>query len=171
MGQTIKFDKVKDSGERQEFDTGSRRDTREGKGRFDLLPPIAIRRLAQHFENGSAKYGDRNWEKGQPLSRYLDSSIRHLFSHLEGMRDEDHLAAAAWNIICMIHTEEMIRRGLLSDQLDDLPSYIEENEPRTEIISESQTSQAAKVLLALAARMTTEQRTELIEKLKEKQAG
>jgi hypothetical protein len=53
---------VKDSGKRQEFSTGARRDISTGKGRFDLLPPYAITRLAQHFENGSLKYGDRNWE-------------------------------------------------------------------------------------------------------------
>ena len=35
-----------------------------GKGRCDLLPPNALLRLARHFENGSKKYGDRNWEKG-----------------------------------------------------------------------------------------------------------
>ena len=32
---------IKDSGKREEFQTGSRRDTREGKGRFDLFPPLA----------------------------------------------------------------------------------------------------------------------------------
>ena len=37
---------TKDSGARREFTTGSRRDSRRGKGRFDLISPIAIRRLA-----------------------------------------------------------------------------------------------------------------------------
>jgi len=36
------FDAVRDSGKREEFDTGSRRDTRQGKGRYDLLSPIAL---------------------------------------------------------------------------------------------------------------------------------
>ena len=60
----FEWETVMDSGERQEFSTGSVRDTRKGKGRFDLLPPKAIRRLAVHFESGAIKYGDRNWEKG-----------------------------------------------------------------------------------------------------------
>lgn len=51
-----KFDKVKDSGKRENFTTGSRRDTRVGKGRFDLLPPKCIMRLAKHYENGATKY-------------------------------------------------------------------------------------------------------------------
>lgn len=115
------FDSVQDSGERQEFDTGSVRDSREGKGRFDLLPSYALLRLAQHFENGAVKYGDRNWEKGQPISRYLDSAIRHLYAYLGGSRNEDHLAAVAWNALAAIQTEEVIRRGDLPGELADLP--------------------------------------------------
>ena len=120
------FDHVEDSGKRQEFNTGSVRDTREGKGRYDLLPPEAIYRLAVHFANGAVKYGDRNWEKGQPLSRYLDSAIRHLFKYLSGSRAEDHLAAAAWNALCCIQTEHWINEGKLPKELDDMnnPSVI-----------------------------------------------
>jgi hypothetical protein len=120
----LSYHNVKDSGERQEFDTGSVRDTQEGKGRFDLISPIALMRLAQHFENGSKKYGDRNWEKGQPLCRTLDSAIRHIYSFLGGDRSEDHLAAAAWNIMAAIHTEVMIDRQLLPTELNDLPDYL-----------------------------------------------
>jgi hypothetical protein len=119
------YDKVNDSGKRQEFETGSRRDTREGKGRYDLISPIAMQRLAKHFENGAVKYGDRNWEKGQPISRYLDSAIRHIYKFLEGHRDEDHLAAAMWNIGGAIHTEEVIERGLLPESLNDVVNYLE----------------------------------------------
>ncbi len=116
----IMYNQVEDSGKRQEFNTGSVRDTREGKGRYDLLPPEAIYRLAVHFANGAVKYGDRNWEKGQPLSRYLDSAIRHLFRYLSGSRVEDHLAAAAWNALCCIQTEHWINEGKLPKELDDM---------------------------------------------------
>lgn len=118
------FSKVKDSGKRQSFDTGAVRDIQEGKGRYDLLSPIFMKRLAQHTENGAKKYGDRNWEKGIPVSRYLDSAIRHLFAYIEGNRDEDHLAAVAWNVQGAIHTEELVDRGLLSKELKDLISYL-----------------------------------------------
>lgn len=117
------YDQVKDSGKRQEFLTGSRRDTQDGKGRYDLISPISLQRLAKHFENGAKKYGDRNWELGQPLTRYLDSAIRHIYCYLEGKRDEDHAIAGAWNLLALVHTEEMIRRGLLPKELNDLPSY------------------------------------------------
>ena len=116
------FNEVKDSGKRQEFDTGSKRDTRDGKGRFDLIPPYALTRLARHYENGATKYGDRNWEKGQPLARYLDSMIRHAYKFLGGSREEDHLAAVAWNALAYIETEYRIERGILPADLDDIES-------------------------------------------------
>lgn len=73
------------------------------------------------MENGATKYGDRNWEKGQPLSRYIDSAMRHINKFMMGHRDEDHLAAARWNIGALMHTEMMIRMGKLPRKLDDLP--------------------------------------------------
>ena len=121
--KTMDFTEVKDSGTRREFDTGSVRDQRGGKGRFDLISPVALRRLARHSENGAVKYGDRNWEKGQPLCAFLDSAMRHLQDFLEGDRAEDHLAAAAWNVFSVIHTQEMINRGILPGSLDDLPDF------------------------------------------------
>jgi len=132
MADDKKFDTVQDSGDRTDFGTGSVRDRRTGKGRYDLIPPIALKRLAQHFENGAVKYGDRNWEKGQPVSSYVDSAIRHLFTFLEGDGSEDHLAAAAWNALCAIHTEQKIRSGELDSQLWNLPFPLKEGEESTD---------------------------------------
>ena len=116
------FTNVAESGKgREGYGTGAVRDTTEGKGRFDLLPPYAIKRLAQHFENGAKKYEDRNWEKGIKLSRFLDSMIRHAFDYLGGSRVEDHLAAVAWNALAFIQTEHWIEEGKLPKELDDLP--------------------------------------------------
>lgn len=112
---------IKDSGQRREFPTGSRRDIRSGKGRYDLLPWRAIHALAIHMEKGSAKYGDRNWEKGQPLSVYMDSALRHQGCRLRLLFDEPHMVAAAWNLLAFIETEIRIAEGSLPRELDDLP--------------------------------------------------
>jgi hypothetical protein len=112
---------LKDNGERSSWETGSQRDTRGGKGRFDLIPPVALVRLSRIYEKGAVKYTDRNWEKGQPLSRYLDSALRHLTQWQLGEEDEDHLAQAAWNVFALLHTEELIRQGKLPAGLNDLP--------------------------------------------------
>lgn len=112
------YDAVKDSGERQRFETGAQRDIQAGKGRYDLLPAHALHRLARHFENGAVKYGDNNWRKGIPTNRYMDSGMRHLVNYMLGDRSEDHLAAAAWNIMCLIETEYMIEQGQIPEGLD-----------------------------------------------------
>ena len=95
-----------DSGERREFDSGAVRDMQEGKGRCDLLPACALLRLSRHYEAGAAKYEPRNWEKGMPVSVMIDSGIRHILKYLDGWTDEDHLCAAAWNILGAMWMEE-----------------------------------------------------------------
>lgn len=102
--------------------SGAKRDDNSGKGAFELISPIALRRLAGVYERGKLK-GARNWEKGIPFSRCIQSSIRHINQYLEGMRDEDHLMQAAWNLFAVAHFEECIRRGILPKELDDLPDY------------------------------------------------
>lgn len=128
MESESKYNSLEDSGSRREFETGSVRDVRTGKGRYDLISPIALSRIARHYENGAVKYGDRNWERGQPVCSYLDSAIRHAYRFLEGSREEDHLAAVAWNAMAAIHTLEEIERGLLPPELNDLPNFKERKE-------------------------------------------
>lgn len=112
---------IKDSGAREEVPgTGMLRDTRTGKGRYDLLPPDAMRRLAKHYEGGAEKYGPHNWEKGGPLSRYVDSMLRHAFAVVAGQTDEDHVIAVAWNAMAIADHQEKIKRGELPADLDDV---------------------------------------------------
>lgn len=113
---------LKDSGERILYSLESAmREPSTGKGRYDLISPIALKRIAQHYENGAKKYEDRNWEKGMPLSRCLDSAMRHLQQLIAGMDDEDHAAAVCWNVMAFIHIKEMICRDKLSETYNDMP--------------------------------------------------
>ena len=73
------------------------------------------------MEKGAAKYADRNWEKGMPLSVFLDSALRHTFKLLAGQTDEDHAAAALFNVSGFIWTQEQIANGRLPESLNDLP--------------------------------------------------
>jgi hypothetical protein len=109
---------IQDSGDRREFGTGAVRDMAEGKGRCDLLPACAIIRLSKHYEAGCKKYSERNWEKGIPIHSYVDSATRHLLKYLDGQTDEDHLAAAAWNILNAMWTEEK------KPELQDIPTRL-----------------------------------------------
>ena len=72
---------------------------------------------------GAAKYAERNWENGMPFSRCVASLKRHLMKYQQGKRDEDHLAAIMFNAMALIHYEEMIERGLLPAELNDMPDY------------------------------------------------
>lgn len=101
-------DRLEDSGARKHYDTGAVRDVPYDKGRYDLISPYALKRLAVHYERGSSKYEERNWEKGIPASGCFSSAVRHLFRWLKGDRGEDHLAAAVWNIMCIMHFEEVM---------------------------------------------------------------
>ncbi len=112
---------IKDSGGRTEFDTGAVRDAQGGKGRFDLLPKMTMWALAQHYEKGCQKYGDRNWEKGIPIKNYVDSGERHLTEFQLGLPDENHLIAAIWNLCCAYETLLRIDMGVLPKSLDNIP--------------------------------------------------
>ncbi len=92
-----------DSGSRERFPSGAVRDCRAGKGRYDLISPHGLQRLALLMERGSAKYGDRNWERGIPESRCMDSAFRHMVHYMAGDRDEDHLAAVVFNLFAVMH--------------------------------------------------------------------
>ena len=88
------------------FASGARRNSAEGKGRYDLLPVEAIEALAKRFEYGAKLHGDNNWRFGIPNASLFDSALRHLFQALSGKTDEDHLAACLWNVSVLIYNRE-----------------------------------------------------------------
>lgn len=115
---------VKDDGTRVLSETGAARQNKAMKGRFDLIPTEALRRLALHYEGGAKAYGDRNWEKGLPLSSFYNSGQRHLLAWASGEGTEDHLAAVMWNAAGAMWTQEQIRLGNLPESLNDMPGLV-----------------------------------------------
>ena len=114
----------------QDFGTGAIREDKTGKGRCDLLPVCALIRLSKRFEEGNKDHPERNWENGIPMHSFLDSALRHLFRYLDGQTDEDHLCAAAWNVMCAMWTEEK------RPEMQDIPTRLDHpadasNEPNT----------------------------------------
>ena len=108
---------IKDSGVREDFEGGAVRDTEEGKPRYDLIPPTALKRLAIHYANGAKKYNEHNWTKGIPISRCIASLMRHVFQFVAGGTDEDHASAIIFNVMCIVHYQE-IGRTDLDDRFD-----------------------------------------------------
>ena len=112
--------KISDSGDRSNFETGAVRDAMKGKGLPSLLPLDALRKASLRFEGGAEKYGRNNWQKGIPLSRYVDALYRHLWAFMEGEDDEDHGGAVIWNAMCLVQTKDWIEQGKLPKELNDL---------------------------------------------------
>lgn len=100
---------TKDSGKREEFDSGMVRDTQDGKPRYDLLIPDGVpyraqflTRVAELLGRGAEKYSDRNWERAlgpQELDRFKSSAYRHFIQWMTGETDEDHAAAVVFNLL------------------------------------------------------------------------
>lgn len=104
---------TRNSNDRESFGGDSVRDSQKGKARYDLLSPIALKRVALLLARGAEHYGERNWEKGQPMSRFLSSMLRHAQDYQLGDRTEDHLAAVVYNAFGMMHFEG-------NDEWDDI---------------------------------------------------
>lgn len=103
------------------FPSGALRSDRTGKGRYDLISPHGMKRLAVQYEDGATHHKDpRNWEQGFPISRALCSALGHIYDQLAGDRSEDHLAAGAWQLFAVMHFEELIEQGKLPVELNDI---------------------------------------------------
>jgi hypothetical protein len=93
---------TKDSGKREEFDSGMQRDTQEGKPRYDLTyaGPM-LERWAGLLGRGAEKYDANNWMKADSWDeweRFRSSAARHFAQWMSGERDEDHAAAVVFNM-------------------------------------------------------------------------
>jgi hypothetical protein len=93
---------TKDSGKRVEWKSGFRRDTDEGKLRYDLIPPEMLDRLAGLYTRGAVKYGTSNWQLAEDkdaVERFKQSAWRH-FMDWQASRntEEDHAMAIVFNV-------------------------------------------------------------------------
>ena len=84
--------------------------------RFDLLPPLAHRAVAEVLYAGNEKYGvlvdgvktsDANW-RGIPIADHLNHAAAHLNNFYAGDTSEDHLAHAATRLMFAL---ELQRKG------------------------------------------------------------
>lgn len=119
---------TKDSGKREEFQTGMVRDTQDDKPRYDLIDRVFLKRWAELMARGAKKYGENNWRKAateEELNRFRASAIRHLFQWLEGDKTEDHCVAVAFNLA----GADMVEKKLEKAQEVIIPLGTDENLP------------------------------------------
>lgn len=125
---------TKDSGEREEFPTGAKRDVQDDKPRYDLIPVCALKRLAGLYARGAKKYGELNWQQGFPFKRIMASLFRHAFAYMEGDQSEDHAGAVAWNAFALMFYEDQIAKGILSAALDDITQHpVKQHKPELSV--------------------------------------
>ena len=107
---------LKDSGQRQQFDSGMVRDTTTDKIDYSLaLDGPMFERLAVHLTKGAQKYSKRNWMQanGQAeLDRFRESAIRHFIQWLHGDTDEDHAAAVFFNVNGYEYVQDGTRKNV-----------------------------------------------------------
>jgi hypothetical protein len=96
---------VKAMGEIHEFSTGAVRGTAHVP-RYDLVPLVGLRRLADTSAEGAQKFGAGNWLNGIPSSNLVSHALNHIVLYLDGDRSEDHLGHAIWGLMAIAHNEE-----------------------------------------------------------------
>lgn len=103
---------------RQTSETGGQKDSKPA--RFDQIPTLPLRLLAERYGYGNSKYPTQpgevdNWRKGYPWSLSYAAMQRHLNAFWAG-EDMDpetgqpHLIAAAWHAFTLtqwMHDPEM----------------------------------------------------------------
>jgi len=128
---------TKDSGIRQDYASGMKRDVQTGKPRYGLIYKPLLKRWAALMTRGAEKYGDSNWQLAdskEELIRFMESGERHfqqfinLTKHeintilketvfndvdeeaVKEDREEDHAAAVLFNIAAIEYLKDKFRR-------------------------------------------------------------
>lgn len=76
-----------------------------------LIHPLLINRVEGVLARGAKKYGTHNWQRGNHLSRSLESLDRHRMQWDLGDTSEDHLAAMVCNIMFLMVHENTLQQG------------------------------------------------------------
>lgn len=81
------------------------------KPRYDLIPTVALRRLAERFGYGARKHGDHNYKQGFRDPAFIRDRINHLIEHAvkyaSGDRGTDHLGAVMCNAAMLAELEQI----------------------------------------------------------------
>lgn len=105
--------------------------------RFDCIPPVVLRLLAQCLGYGARTYGDENWKK-IPQKDHLNHAMNHINEWRAGDRSEPHLVNAMARITfalyqavdacdqesVYIHPDDKKRSDEIRIDEETIPKYI-----------------------------------------------
>lgn len=84
------------------------------KPRYDLIPLVALRRLAERFGYGARKHGDHNYKQGAHDPQFVRDRQNHMIEHAvkyaNGDRAIDHLGAVMANAAILAELERLAER-------------------------------------------------------------
>ena len=98
------------------------------ESRSDMIPPIAMERLAINNELSGLKYRDpeQPMREGFMLSKRIDSLKRHFESTHHGDESEDHIIHLLWNFMAIYHVNkvfpkknDLVNYTALRDNMND----------------------------------------------------
>lgn len=93
-----------------------------GKVKMGLLPPHALKGIAEVFTSGAVKYGDYNYMNGTQWSRYYDALQRHLNAWYSGQElDEETGKSHLYHAGCCIMILSEIQRTNVGE--DNRPKF------------------------------------------------
>lgn len=93
--------------------------------RYDLVPAVPLRILAEHYGRGASKYADHQWMKGYEWSKSFAALQRHAWQFWNGqdydtdegpLKGSPHMAAVAWHAFALLQYMQDNR------DLDDRPT-------------------------------------------------
>lgn len=88
------------------YEGGGIREDPVGKGMYQYMSMVGLKRLGLRYEYGHRKYGaSDNYKAGLPTDKCWNSAFRHLIAYMSGDNSEDHLAACAWNCFAIMEIE------------------------------------------------------------------
>lgn len=95
------------------FASGAKRIVEGKEDYIETTSWLAMKRFAEYMTSKQTVYGRGNWKKGIPIESYEQSLMRHLQKYLANKYDganfepnEDHLAAAMFNLMGILHEEQ-----------------------------------------------------------------
>jgi hypothetical protein len=102
----------------RKFESGAIRSSDVDHLRFDLIPHLALKRLAARYGMGAQKYGDHNYLKGMPFSNIVNHMENHVnkFKADPSSASDDDLAAIGWAAFTLMVFQET--RPELNDLID-----------------------------------------------------
>ena len=71
---------------------------------YTLIPPDALANVARVMYNGAQKYAKDNWRL-IPCNDHLNHALNHVYLHLAGNTNEDHLAHATTRMLMALELQ------------------------------------------------------------------